>query len=127
MSHTTTIQTRIQGPHAGAALARACKKVNAALLEDGREDANHKLYDGVYPGIGVQLVGWYFPIVINPEDGTIKSDNYNGRWGRESELQKLLQHYASEVVQLEAQAMGHSLESETILSDGSIELTVSMW
>ena len=47
----------------------------------------HKLYGGnVYEGIGLQLPGWNYPVVINTETGLASYDNFNGSWGKEIEL-----------------------------------------
>ena len=51
----------------------------------------------------------------------LKFDNYNGTWGAQSELDKLLQGYAVEKTRIEARRAGHTL-TEQALPDGSIKL-----
>jgi hypothetical protein len=55
----------------------------------------------------------------------VRFDNYNGAWGAQAELDKLLQAYAVEKARIEARRAGHSV-TEQPLSDGSIKLTIQV-
>ena len=55
----------------------------------------------------------------------IRYDNYNGAWGEQKQLDRLLQAYAVEKAKLEARRAGHTV-TEQPLSDGSIKLTIQV-
>ncbi|HZK81204.1 MAG TPA: DUF1257 domain-containing protein, partial [Humisphaera sp.] len=69
--------------------------------------------------------GWHYPVVADVATGDVKFDNYNEAWGKQSELDKLLQAYAVEKASAEARRVGHSV-TEQSLSDGSIKLTIQV-
>ena len=73
----------------------------------------HTLYDGSYNGIGVSLPGWDYPIVINIDEGSAKYDNYNGRWGKQIELDKLTQQYSIELTRQQAESEGYEVNDMT--------------
>jgi hypothetical protein len=73
----------------------------------------------------VQLPGWHYPVVVDTGSGEVRFDNYNGAWGSQSELDKLLQAYAVEKTRVEARRQGHTL-TEQRLTDGSIKLTIQV-
>ena len=116
MSHIVTIKTQIRDP---AALAAACRRLG--LCEPTRGTA--KLFSGQATGLVVQLPGWRYPAVIDTGPGEIRYDNYNGAWGRQCELDRLLQAYAVEKARIEARKAGHSVTEQT-LQDGAIKLTL---
>jgi hypothetical protein len=95
MSHVVQIQARIQDP---AALAAACRRLGLAEPVKGTA----QLYSG---------------------EATITFDNYEGRWGDQAELGRLLQMYAVEKAKLAARAKGY-LVSEQVLDDGAIRLQI---
>lgn len=115
MSHTTEVQTEIKDV---AALEQACSIIGAGFLGHG----TFSLYGSNETGIGVQLPGWSYPIVIDIEKGTIKQDNYNGRWGSYSELNKLTQRYAAEKIKSSLKRQQKRF-TETVTTDGNIEIT----
>ena len=53
----------------------------------------------------------------------MRLDNYEGRWGEQRELDRLLQAYAVCKTTTEARRAGHSVR-ETELPDGRIKLTL---
>jgi hypothetical protein len=118
MSHIVNIRTQIKDP---AALAAACRRLG--LAEPTRGTA--RLFASQATGLIVQLPGWTYPVVVDPATGDIQFDDYNGAWGSQSELDKLLQGYACEKAKIEARRAGHAV-TEQHLADGSIKLTVQV-
>ena len=116
MSHIVTIKTQIRDP---AAPAAACRRIG--LSEPNRGTA--KLYSGEATGLIVQLPGWRYPAVIDTGAGQIQYDNFNGAWGPQCELDRLLQAYAVEKARIEARKAGHSV-TEQMLADGAVKLTI---
>ena len=116
MSHIVTIKTQIRDP---AALAAACRRLGLSEPTHGTA----KLYSGEATGLVVHLPNWRYPAVIDTGAGKIRYDNYNGAWGQQSELDRLLQAYAVEKTRIEAHKAGHSL-TEQPLANGAIKLTV---
>ena len=118
MSHIVSIRTQIRDP---AALAAACRRLGLAEPTQGTA----RLYAGEASGWVVRLPGWHYPAVVDAATGGIRYDNYNGAWGSQAELDKLLQAYACEKAKLEARRAGHRV-TEQPLPDGSIKLTISV-
>ncbi len=118
MSHIVSIHTRVTDP---LALAAACRRLG--LPEPALGTAT--LYSGEATGLVVQLPGWHYPVVVDTASGEVKFDNYNGAWGSQSELDKLLQAYAVEKTRIEARRQGHTA-TEQRLTDGSIKLTLQV-
>jgi hypothetical protein len=116
MSHIVTIKTEIKDP---AALAAACRRLGLAEPVRGRAT----LFVTEATGWIVNLPGWRYPIVIDTDARRVHLDNYEGRWGEQSQLDRLLQGYAVEKAKLEARRAGMSV-TEQPLSDGSIKLTI---
>ena len=73
----------------------------------------------------MHLPGWRYPAVVDAATGGVQYDNYNGAWGSQSELDKLLQAYACEKAKLEARRRGHAV-TEQPLPDGSVRLTIQI-
>ena len=90
MSHIVTIKTQIRD---AAALAAACGRLGLGPPEQGTA----QLFSSQATGQIVRLPGWSYPVVIDTQAGQVQFDNYNGAWGQQSELDKLLQAYAVEV------------------------------
>jgi len=78
-----------------------------------------QLYSAEVTGLLVQLPGWQYPAIIDKLTGTIKYDNFEGRWGEKTHLDRLLQMYAVEKAKLEARKKGFVV-SEQVVQDGSI-------
>jgi hypothetical protein len=116
MSHVVQIQMRVHDP---AALAAACRRLGLAEPIQGTT----QLFSGEATGLLVQLSGWRYPAVIDTLTGTIKYDNYEGRWGEQTHLDRLLQMYAVEKAKLEARKKGFSV-SEQANQDGSILIQI---
>ena len=118
MSHIVCIKTQIKDPHA---LAAAFVRLGLSQPTQGKA----QLFTSEASGLIVTLPGWTYPAVIDVTAGTIAYDTYNGAWGEQKELDKLLQAYAVEKARLVARQAGHGVTEET-LANGSIKLTVSV-
>ena len=118
MSHIVTIKTQMRDP---LAITAACRR----LKLDQPTIGTAQLYSTSASGLIVKLPGWTFPVVVNTTDGSLSYDNYNGAWGSQNELDKLLQAYAVEKASVEARKAGHTV-TEQLLPNGSIKLTVQV-
>jgi hypothetical protein len=118
MSHIVTIETEVRD---GAAVQAACARLKLPPAIEG----SHRLFGGTVRGLGVQLPGWKYPAVCNPQTGKVEFDNYGGHWGDQQELDRFLQAYAVEKAKLEARRKGYAV-TEQPLANGSIKLTVQV-
>jgi hypothetical protein len=116
MSHIVSVETEIRD---AAALNSACWRLRLPLPTHGTA----QLFSGAATGYCVRLPGWRYPVVCDTESGRIQFDNFEGRWGEQRELDRLMQAYACERAKLEARRNGHTV-TEQPLADGSIKLTV---
>jgi len=116
MSHVVTIATKVHDP---LAITAACRRLGFAEPVAGTAE----LFSGQASGLLLRLPGWTYPAVIEPLTGTIRFDNYEGRWGEQRFLDRFLQGYAVEKASLEARRKGHAV-SETVQGDGSILLRI---
>lgn len=117
MSHIVRIETKI---YDAAALAVACRRLGLAEPVHG----NVRLFSGEVTGLSVKLPDWRYPIVVDTADGSIKYDNYEGRWGDPAQLGQLLQMYAVEKAKLEARKQGYCV-TEQSRQDGSIVVQIA--
>ena len=116
MSHIVTIKTEIRDP---TALAAACRRLGLAEPVQGKA----KLFTSEAEGLIVNLPDWRYPVVVDTAKRQVHYDNYGQQWGKQRELDRLLQAYAVEKSKLEARRAGHTV-TEQPLSDGSIKLTI---
>jgi hypothetical protein len=116
MSHIVKVQTQLRDP---AAIAAACTRLGLPQPVQGTA----RLYSGQASGLIVQLPGWRYPVVVNTETGEARLDNFSGRWGSQTQLDRFMQAYAVEKCRLEARAKGNPV-TETTLQDGSIRLQI---
>lgn len=136
MSHTVTVKVemkdtsaigsavdRIEGAHfIKPAVRDVRKRDEAPNIQEAT--GRHGIYSGAFEGIGVQLPGWNYPIVINPETGEVKYDNFSGSWGSQERLDEMVQMYSVE--KAKAEAVLHGLTaSEEALDNGDIKLTIN--
>lgn len=118
MSHIVEIQTQVRDK---AAIETACRRLHLEPPTQGVA----KLFSGQAAGTIVKLPGWKYPTVFDTQAGTVRFDNYEGRWGDQKHLDRFLQAYAVEKTKIEARRKGHAV-SERHLADGGIQLTVSV-
>ena len=118
MSHIVVIKTQVRDP---AALAAACTRLGLAAPTQGIAE----LFSGNASGLLVNLPGWRFPVVVDIQAGQVHYDNFNGAWGNQTELDRLLQAYAIEKARIEARKAGHAV-TEQPLPDGSVKLTIHL-
>jgi len=116
MSHIVNIKTKIRDPDA---LAAACRRLGLEAPVQGTAT----LFSSQAAGLIVKLPDWHYPVVVDTASGEAKFDNYAGKWGAQSELDKLLQAYACEKAKIEARRVGHTV-TEQALPSGAIKLTV---
>lgn len=116
MSHIVSVETEIRD---AVALNSACRRLG--LPQPNHETA--QLFSGAATGYCVRLPDWRYPVVCDTESGRIQFDNFEGRWGAQRELDRLMQAYACERAKLEARRNGHTV-TEQPLADGSIKLSV---
>jgi hypothetical protein len=116
MSHIVQLQTQVRDP---VAVTAACRRLS--LPEPVHKTV--QLYSSSEAGLTVQLPGWRYPIVCDLDQGSLKYDNFQGRWGGQRELDRFLQAYAVEKACLEARKQGHTV-TEQPLADGSIKLAI---
>ncbi len=116
MSHIVTIKTEVRDP---AAVAAACRRLGLPEPVHGTA----KLFSGEATGLLVKLPDWLYPAVVDTATGQVRYDNYNGAWGRQEHLDRLLQSYAIEKARIEARKRGHSVVEQP-LADGSVRLTI---
>jgi hypothetical protein len=117
MSHTSTVDTKLTDVEC---IRKAAMNVGGRVLEGN----SHQLYQGSYKGIGVQLKGWRYPIVIN-EEGAISMDNYNGNWGKNEELDSFKQQYSIEAVN-KALRQRRMNGTQVVNSDGTVTIRVKV-
>jgi hypothetical protein len=117
MSHIVVIETKV---YDAAALLAACRR----LQLDDPVHGNVRLFSGDATGLTVKLPGWRYPIVVDTADGSIKYDNYEGRWGDPEKLGRLLQMYAVEKAKIEARKQGYGV-NEQARQDGSIVIQIA--
>ena len=118
MSHLVTIKTQVRDP---AALAAACARLGLAAPAEGVAE----LFSGKASGLLVNLPGWRYPVVVDVQAAQVRYDNFEGTWGSQTELDRLLQAYAIEKARIEARKAGHSV-TEQPLPDGSVKLTIHL-
>jgi hypothetical protein len=116
MSHIVTIRTQVRDP---MALAAACRRLGLGAPVKGTA----QLFAAQASGWIVQLPRWNYPVVIDTDAGTVRFDNFNGHWGEQAQLDRLLQIYAVEKARAQAQRQGHRVSEQT-LPDGSIRLNI---
>lgn len=117
MSHTLNIKTEIKDT---AALRAACARLGYQVHE-----GEARLFQGIESGLSVMLPGWNYPVVVK-EDGTIRYDNYGGRWGNIEELNKLTAYYGLEKAKIEAWKQGYSVVEGFNENTQELTLTVNV-
>ena len=116
MSHIVQIQTQIRDP---IALTTACGrlKLPAPTIR------TVQLFSAQATGWAVELPGWRYPVVCQTDTGQLQYDNFEGRWGEQTQLNRLLQMYAVEKAKSEARRQGYAV-TEQQLENGSIKVLI---
>jgi hypothetical protein len=83
------------------ALVKTAEVIGATVLGE----SSHNLFNSAHQGLGIMLNGWHYPVIID-EEGTAFYDNYNGRWGRSEELERLTDGYAAAMVEITCDQLG---------------------
>jgi hypothetical protein len=102
-------------------LRAACQRLGLSPPVQGK----FKLFSAEAEGLAVQLPGWQYPVVAELASGKLDYDNFQGRWGDQRELDRLIQAYAVEKARSEARRRGHTVAEQT-LPNGSIKLTIQV-
>jgi hypothetical protein len=118
LSHIVSIATEVRD---AAAIRAACRRLNINQPEEG----TFTLFSGKATGIAVRLPEWTYPVVCDVATGSLKYDNFEGRWGDQKELDRFMQAYAVERAKIEARRNGHTC-TEQPLTDGSVKLTIQV-
>jgi hypothetical protein len=118
VSHIVTIQTQVRDP---AAIRLACARLQLPEPVHGTV----RLFQDEATGWQVRLPEWRYPVVCETDTGSLRYDNFEGRWGDPQRLGAFLQRYAVEKTRLESRLRGHTV-LERPLADGSIHLTVQL-
>lgn len=120
MSHTVT--TKAVEIRNVECLNQAIVDLSLVNLGHGR----HALFgNNEAAGIGVRLPGWKYPVVIDPEKGEAKYDNYGGGWGKQIELDKLYQHYLMRQAEYDATINGYTFEHAETLENGDVKVRMT--
>lgn len=98
MSHTCTVKAEYADLDA---LHRAVLAMGGSIVPG----TAHKLYGSEEIGNAFQLHGWRYPIVVRA-DGTLAYDDFQGAWGKVSDLERLKAEYMVTVAQASAEALG---------------------
>lgn len=105
-------------------LRRAAELIGATLVQDG-EVITHRLYNATVEGVGVHLPGWRYPVIVD-KDGNVHYDNYQGHWGDQKQLDKLLQKYVEEKAKHDALMYGFTVENSYINDKGETVLEIEV-
>lgn len=117
MSHTVTIKIQVRDL---TALQAACRRLSLDAPVEGK----HELFEGEVQGHAVRLKDWSYPVVFDLKTGKGYYDNYNGRWGKQDHVDKLMQTYAVELAKAQLRRKGYS-PVEQVRADGSIIVTAT--
>jgi hypothetical protein len=118
VSHLVQVKTEVRD---AAAVRAACNRLGLAEPVQGTA----KLFSGEATGLAVQLTGWTYPVVADLATGTLRYDNFGGRWGDQRNLDAFLQTYAVCKATAEARRRGHSV-TEQQLANGAIKLVIQV-
>lgn len=118
MSHIVRIKAEVRDPEGVSA---ACRRLGLRAPVHGTAE----LFQTQATGLLVELPGWLYPVVIDTTAAEVRYDNYEGAWGDQAQLHRLLQAYAVEKALIEARKRGHNVV-EQALPDGSVKLTIQV-
>lgn len=112
MSHTVAVKVNTTNQEI---LTKAVQAFGGQVIGEGE----HQLYQssGV-KGFGFTLPNWTYPLVLT-KDGELKYDNYEGRWGKTSDLDAIKGLYAVQQHRMTAASLGFLC---TDLPNGGLEI-----
>lgn len=128
MSHTVTTKTvcikNLQ------TLQKAIEALKASGMEvslpNGLTPKKVDLFENKVDGVAVKLPNWSYPVVVNTETGNLHYDNYNGQWGKQIELDKLLQEYVRQEAIENYQEMGYYVDEYATQYDSNGNLHLEL-
>ena len=118
MSHVVSIEVEIRDLEA---IRQATRRLQLPEPTYGEV----QLFSESKTGWAIQLRDWRYPVVANLESGRLDYDNFEGRWGKQQELDQFLQRYAVERATIVARKQGHTTTEQTLV-DGSIKLLIQV-
>ena len=120
MSHVVSVKTAFKNLEV-LKKAAAKQSVPCEVAAKGKT-LSRTLYQGAVEGVAaLQLKGWRYPAMVQ-DDGTCKADNYNGSWGKQSEMDALSQEYGKELATQTLRKQGYRVQSQKVEQDGTVEL-----
>lgn len=106
------------------ALRAAASRLNLPALNEG----THRLYDGTTrQGFALRLPNWRYDVVFDTKSGEVLFDNFNGHWGQEIEIDRLVQAYVLEKGAAECRMQGFSEITEEVKEDGTVHMTATAY
>jgi hypothetical protein len=115
MSHIASVKTKVKDLQA---LEAVCRELNIRAEVKTQQVS---MYSGeIQAAATLRLPGWTYPVVIQA-DGSVKYDNYNGRWGKQDQLNRVLRRYSERITAQQARRMGLSVRRHE-QPDGSVVL-----
>jgi hypothetical protein len=103
-SHTVRVAVELRDADA---LAAAVAALGGQWLGQGE----HALYERPEVGLGFRLAGWRYPLVLRA-DGTLAYDDYQGRWGRVADLDRLQGEYTLALAERRCADLGWQCERQ---------------
>lgn len=117
MSHIATVKVMIKDLQA---LEAVCRELGIPVEVRSRKV---KMYSGeIQAAATLRPPGWTYPVVVQA-DGSVKYDNYGGRWGKQDQLNRVLRRYSERVAVSQARRMGLSVRRHE-QPDGSVVLSL---
>ncbi len=120
MSHIVVVRTQFKDMKALKAAADK-RGVPCEVAQKG-QTVERQLYTEKVKGVAaVQLKGWKYAAVVM-DDGSCKADNYNGAWGKQSEMDGLAQEYGVQLTTATLRRQGYRAAGQKVEADGTLEL-----
>lgn len=117
MSHTLTVKSKFLDP---AAVEAAAREMGIQITR-----GTVQLYASKHENcLGLTLPGWRFPVAVDTKTGEAHFDNYGGKWGEQSQLDRFTQLYATHKATLFARSKGLMVQ-RTVQSNGNIKLQLT--
>jgi len=103
-SHTTRVEFKIKDRDILISVISRYPEIK--LIGEGA----HQLYSGPVHGFAFHLPGWKYPVVLSKD--TLYYDNYGGRWGDQSVLDRILSEYKLALVESECLRLGWMYQTD---------------